>query len=98
VDLYRTHDAGAAETQELIRRLTYRIESLQIRGFIALSWGATVEDSTRGVYLGGWRTVEDHMRLGTLDAHQVFVKECEEIFQNFRELTVAHVQFKPHDA
>jgi hypothetical protein len=38
--------------------LTYRIESLQMRGFIALSWGVTVEDGARGVYLGGWRTVE----------------------------------------
>lgn len=38
------------------------------------------------------------MRLGTLDAHKVFVEECEEIFQNFRELSVAHVQLKPHDA
>ena len=58
MDIYRLHDAGAAETQERIRRLTYRIESLQMRGFIALSWGVTVEDGARGVYLGGWRTVE----------------------------------------
>lgn len=58
VDIYRLNDAGAAETQERIRRLTYRIESLQMRGFIALSWGVTVEDGARGIYLGGWRTVE----------------------------------------
>jgi len=38
------------------------------------------------------------MRLGTADEHQVFVKECEEIFANFRELSVAHVYFKPHEA
>ncbi|KAI9448760.1 hypothetical protein F5148DRAFT_698813 [Russula earlei] len=97
VDLYRTNDAGAAETQERIRRVTHRVESLQMQGFIALSWGVTVEDGTRGVYLGGWRSIEEHMRLGTLDDHKVFVEECEEIFKNFRELSVAHVTFKAHE-
>jgi len=66
VDLYRTQDAGAPETQERIRRLTYRIESLQMRGFIALSWGVTVEDGTRGIYIGGWRAVEVRPRVPAL--------------------------------
>jgi hypothetical protein len=48
----------AAETQELVRQITYRIESLQMQGFIALSWGVALEDGTRGVYLGGWKTIE----------------------------------------
>jgi len=98
VDIYRTQDAGAATTQGQIRRITYRVESLQMQGFVALSWGVALEDRARGVYLGGWRTIEDHMRLGTLDSHKVFVKETEEVFKNFRELSVAHVHFKPHDA
>jgi hypothetical protein len=58
VDIYRTHDEGAAETQERVRRLTYRVESLLMRGFIALSWGVAIEDGSIGVYLGGWRTIE----------------------------------------
>jgi hypothetical protein len=48
----------AAETQELIRHITYRIESLQLQGFIALSWGIAIEDGTRGVYLAGWKSIE----------------------------------------
>jgi hypothetical protein len=58
VDIYRTHDEGAAETQERVRRLTYRVESLLMRGFIALSWGVAIEDGSKGVYIGGWRTIE----------------------------------------
>jgi hypothetical protein len=65
VDLYRADDREvnpdarpAAETQELIQRITYRVESLQMRGFIALSWGVALEDGTRGVYLGGWKSIE----------------------------------------
>jgi len=105
VDFYKT--AGekvnpdvrpAAETQEMIRRITYRIESLQSPGFIAISWGIALEDETRGVNLSGWRSVEDHMRLGTLNEHKVFVEETEEIFKNFTELSVTHVHFKSHNA
>jgi hypothetical protein len=58
VDIYRTQDAGAATTQGQIRRITYRVESLQMQGFVALSWGVALEDGARGVYLGGWRTIE----------------------------------------
>ncbi|KAH9983280.1 hypothetical protein BJV74DRAFT_626431 [Russula compacta] len=96
VDIYRTLEAGAAETHEKVRRIAYRVESLQMRGFIALSWGVDIEDGTMGVNLNGWRSIEEHMRLGTLDAHKVFVKETEEIFKSFTELTIAHVHFKPH--
>jgi hypothetical protein len=140
----------AAETQEKTRLITYRIESLQLQGFISLSWGIAAEDNASGVYIAGWKTIEvsysttlpsplffshhrranqpnkkhppfffkpnvfsllflfflvfsfpfaisqDHMRLGTLDSHQVFVKEAEELFKNFRQLTVAHVHIKRH--
>jgi len=103
VDVYRADDREvnpdarpAAETQELVRRITYRIESLQMRGFIALSWGVALEDGTRGVYLGGWKSIEDHMRLGTLDEHKVFVEETEEIFKSFTELYITYVHFKSH--
>jgi hypothetical protein len=37
------------------------------------------------------------MNLGTLDAHKVFVEECNDIFNSFRDLSVTHVRFKPHD-
>jgi len=48
----------AAETQESVRDMTGRIQSIQVRGFIALSWGVAIEDATRGFYLGGWTSVE----------------------------------------
>ena len=58
VDCYKLQDEEAEKTQDMIRRLTYRIESLQIRGFCALSWGRALEDASRGAYIAGWRTIE----------------------------------------
>jgi hypothetical protein len=68
VDFYKTDDDDgeanaddarpAAETQEMIRRVTLRMESLQMQGFVALSWGIAIEDGTRGVHIAGWRSVE----------------------------------------
>ncbi|KAI9438435.1 hypothetical protein BJY52DRAFT_1323813 [Lactarius psammicola] len=97
VDVYRAQTAGAETTQDKIRRVTYRVESLQVPGFLALSWGVALEDDSRGTYIAGWRTIEEHMRLGTLEDHKVFVQECEEIFQKFEELFVSHVHFKLHE-
>jgi hypothetical protein len=107
----------AAETQERMRRITYRIESLQMQGFVALSWGVALEDGRRGVYLAGWRSIEvrfvsfvrslvlsrlnvffwqDHMRVGTLDEHKVYVKEAEDIFKSLTDLYITYVHFKSH--
>lgn len=97
VDVYRTQAAGAEATQDKIRRLTHRIESLQMRGFVALSWGVALEDVSRGVYVAGWRTIEEHMRLGTIEEHKVFVQESEEIFEKFDELFAEHVYLKLHE-
>jgi hypothetical protein len=58
VDVYRLKDTAAEKTQDMIRRLTYRIESLLMRGFLVLSWGPALEDVTRGAYIAGWRTIE----------------------------------------
>jgi len=65
VDYYRTTDetvdpeaTPAADTQEMIRRVVYRIESLQSPGFIAICWGVALGDGTRGVSITGWRSVE----------------------------------------
>jgi hypothetical protein len=65
VDFYKTTDervdpgaTPAAETQEMIRRVTYRVESLQSPGFVSFSWGVALEDATRGVNLNGWRSIE----------------------------------------
>jgi hypothetical protein len=97
VDVYRLQAAGAEKTQDMIRRLTYRIESLLMRGFMALSWGVALEDGSRGAYIAGWRTIEEHMRLGTLEDHKVFVQETELVFENVLELHVSHVHFKLHE-
>ena len=64
VDVYRLQEAAAVKTQDMIRRLTYRIESLLMRGFLALSWGVALEDPTRGAYIAGWRTIEVRTPLG----------------------------------
>ena len=65
VDFYRMDDRKVnpvarpvAETQEMIRNVNYRIESFQLPGFIAYCWGTDVEDKTRAVTLGGWRSIE----------------------------------------
>jgi hypothetical protein len=49
---------SAAETQEIIGRLTLGMEALQPQGCIAISPGVAIEDGARGVYLVGWRSVE----------------------------------------
>jgi len=48
----------AAETQEMMRRMSCREELPRVQGFIAISWGIAIEDGSRGVYLIGWRSVE----------------------------------------
>jgi len=48
----------AAETQEMVRRAAPRAEALQVQGCLALSSGVAIEDGTRGVYLGGWKSIE----------------------------------------
>ncbi|KAI0259316.1 hypothetical protein BC834DRAFT_974362 [Gloeopeniophorella convolvens] len=97
LDVYRTVDGpGVHETHEAVRRNAHRVESLQMRGFIALSWGVAREDPRTGIYLAGWRSIEDHMRLGTLDDHKVFLKEAEAIFAQFSGLSVMHVRFARH--
>lgn len=65
VDFYRMDDRKVnpvarpvAETQEMIRNVNYRKESFQLPGFIAHCCGADVEDETRAVTLGGWRSIE----------------------------------------
>jgi len=66
IDYYKTDDREvnpdavrpAAETQEMIRRVSLRLESLQVQGCAAVSCGAAIEDGTRGIYLIGWRSVE----------------------------------------
>jgi len=97
IDFYKLHEEGADNLQDMIRRLTYRIESLQMRGFLALSWGRSLEDVSRGAYIAGWRSIEEHMRLGTLEEHRIFVQESEPIFEQFVELYVSHVHFKKHE-
>ena len=38
------------------------------------------------------------MRLGTLDEHNKFLDEVEEIFKHLTELSITHVYFKSHGA
>jgi hypothetical protein len=64
-DFYKTADervdpgaTPAAKTQEMVRRIVCRVESLQSPGFIAISLGVALEDATRGVCITGWRTIE----------------------------------------
>jgi len=105
VDYYKMDDGKVnpaarpvAETQERILRTHALVESLQLPGFIAFCRGADIDDETRAVTLGGWSSIEDHMRLGTLDEHSKFLEEAEEIFKNLTELSITHVHFKLHGA
>jgi hypothetical protein len=65
VDFYKMDDVKVnpdarpvAETQEMIRRVNALVESFQLPGFIAFCWGTDIEDETRAVTLGGWRSIE----------------------------------------
>ena len=58
VDVYRLQDEEAEKTQDMIRDLTYRAESLSVNGLLTLSWGPALEDLTRGVNIVGWESIE----------------------------------------
>ena len=86
---------------------------------LLLSWGAALEDLTRGANIIGWNTVEvcalfsfvffrsgllfdsrssqQHMLIGTLNEHSVFVQETESIFEQTLEFYMSHVHFKLHE-
>ena len=90
VDFYKTTDEKvnpeakpAAETQEMIRRITYRIESLQSPGFIQISWGIALEDGTRGVNLSGWRSVEVRRPSFFAQSFRSTPHACKNIEQSF---------------
>ena len=56
--MYRLQDEEAEKTQDMIRDLTYRAESLSVNGLLTLSWGPALEDVTRGVNIVGWKSIE----------------------------------------
>jgi hypothetical protein len=65
VDFYKTDDREVnpdakpvAEIHDMVRRVNRRIELLQLPGFIALNWGIAIEDGTRAVSLGAWKSIE----------------------------------------
>ena len=58
VDMYQVRAEDTEGAQDLIRSITYRVESMLVRGFVALSWGIALEDGRRGTYFAGWRSVE----------------------------------------
>ena len=58
VDMYQVRAEDTEAAQDLIRSITYRVESMLVRGFLALSWGISLEDRRRGTYFAGWRSVE----------------------------------------
>jgi hypothetical protein len=88
VDFYRLQDDAAEKTQDMIRRLTYRIESLQMRGFLALSWGKSLEDVSRGAYIAGWRTIEVRIALP-------FVWSLKLVLPRGRGVVSAEIAFGP---
>jgi hypothetical protein len=58
VAMYKVQDAVAEKTQHKIRDLAFRAASVSVGGLLALSWGAALEDLTRGANIIGWNTVE----------------------------------------
>jgi len=36
------------------------------------------------------------MKLGMQEGHEIFVKECEEIFPLYRDIQIQHVHFERH--
>ncbi|KAH9991055.1 hypothetical protein BJV77DRAFT_963066 [Russula vinacea] len=106
VDFYRTDDIEvnpdskpAAAIHDMVVRVNYHIESLQLPGYISQNWGFAFEDGRWAIVLRGWESIEDHMRLGMLDddGHRSFVQQTEEIFKSLTEVSVGHAYIKSHD-
>ena len=73
VDFYKLDDVKVnpvakpvAEAQEMIQHALDHVESLQLPGYIGYCWGADIEDETRTVTLGGWRSIEVRSLIGML--------------------------------
>ena len=65
LDVYKMDDVKVnpdarpvEEIHQMIRHVTALVESFQLPGSIALCWGVDIEDETRVVTLGGWRSTE----------------------------------------
>ena len=69
VCVYKTNDEvinpvakSAAETHKMVQDGMDDMSSLhmqgKLQGFIVNSWGITIEDARRGVYLCGWNSIE----------------------------------------
>jgi len=88
------------EARPTFERLTTSIFSnmraAQLEGFHSLTLGTTLGDPLTSIYFGGWDSVEDHMKLGTQEGHEIMVKEIEEVFLTLRDLHVIHVRFERH--
>jgi len=98
VSIYTTHDSRIEKTHKEARAMIHLLRSLKPTGFHGSVDGVTLEDPTVGLYIAGWNTVQDHMRVGMEEGHEKFRETTEEIFDNLKDLTVAHVTFKKHGA
>jgi len=73
-----------------------RIHAEGQEGLRALTLGRAVEDVKRTLYLVGWNSIEDHMKIGMQKGHEMIVKEGEEIFPLFHDFQMHHVHFERH--
>ncbi|KAH9162053.1 hypothetical protein EDB89DRAFT_2027606 [Lactarius sanguifluus] len=96
VDIYKAHGARIEETHEMAHSGMRHLRSLQPQGFTGSSYGVTHEDPSVGVYIAGWKSVEDHMRVGMEEGHEKFKEEAEEIMKHLSDLAIAHIAFKKH--
>lgn len=65
VDFYRTDDIEvnpdskpAAAIHDMVVRVNYHIESLQLPGYISQNWGFAFEDGRWAIVLRGWESIE----------------------------------------
>ncbi|KAN0128862.1 hypothetical protein V8E53_013360 [Lactarius tabidus] len=97
--IYKTPDTGILEeVHEAARDVINIIRSLQPPGFHGSTYGITLDDPTLGVYIAGWRSVEDHMCLGMAEGHENYRETAEGLMSRLTDLMFSHVALKKHGA
>jgi len=82
--------------ERLAESIMSHLRATHLEGLLSIARGIALEDVLTNLYLAGWNSIEDHMKLGTHESHEIIVNELEEIFPYFRDLQIHHVRFERH--
>jgi len=98
--IYHVQESHVEKGHEASLMAFHRLPSLQVPGFKGNSTGVADEDPAVGVYISGWNSLEEHLRVGMEEGqgHEKFKEESEEAMRYFSDLILVQIVFKKHSA